>query len=48
MRWIGHRLHAEAELDIDPNTSLADAHRIAHDAEHQNSPTLCRNSTAHS
>jgi len=35
MRWIGHRLHADAELDIDPNLSLATAHRIAHDAEHQ-------------
>ncbi len=35
MRWIGHRLHADAELDIDPNTSLDDAHRIAHDAEHK-------------
>jgi len=35
MRWIGHRLHADAELDIDPNASLEDAHRIAHDAEHQ-------------
>ena len=35
MRWIGHRLHADAELDIDPSTSLEDAHRIAHDAEHQ-------------
>ncbi|MCB1263602.1 MAG: cation transporter [Mycobacterium sp.] len=34
MRWIGHRLHAEAELDIDPTTSVADAHRIAHEAEH--------------
>lgn len=34
MRWIGHRLHADAELDIDPATSLTDAHRIAHDAEH--------------
>ena len=34
MRWIGHRLHADAELDIDPDTSLTDAHRIAHDAEH--------------
>lgn len=34
MRWMGHRLHADAELDIDPATSLADAHRIAHDAEH--------------
>lgn len=35
MRWIGHRLHADAELDIDPSTSLEDAHRIAHDAEHE-------------
>lgn len=34
MRWIGHRLHAEAELDIAPSTTLADAHRIAHEAEH--------------
>ena len=34
MRWIGHRLHAEAELDIDPSTTIAEAHRIAHDAEH--------------
>lgn len=34
MRWIGHRLHADAELDIDPTVSLAEAHRIAHDAEH--------------
>lgn len=34
MRWIGHRLHADAELDIDPNTSLTAAHRIAHEAEH--------------
>jgi cation diffusion facilitator family transporter len=34
MRWIGHRMHADAELDIDPALSLAQAHRIAHDAEH--------------
>ncbi len=34
MRWIGHRIHADAELDIDPTTSLTDAHRIAHEAEH--------------
>ncbi|ADT97983.1 MULTISPECIES: cation diffusion facilitator family transporter [Mycolicibacterium] len=34
MRWVGHRLHADAELDIDPAVSLADAHRIAHEAEH--------------
>jgi cation diffusion facilitator family transporter len=34
MRWIGHRLHADAELDIDPATTLTRAHRIAHEAEH--------------
>ncbi|ORC04989.1 hypothetical protein B1T48_15740 [Mycobacterium persicum] len=34
MRWIGHRLHVDAELDIEPTLSLAAAHRIAHDAEH--------------
>ncbi len=35
LRWIGHRLHADAELDIDPTTTLAAAHRIAHEAEHE-------------
>jgi cation diffusion facilitator family transporter len=34
MRWIGHSLQAEAELDIDPAISLEQAHRLAHDAEH--------------
>ncbi|WP_418003512.1 cation diffusion facilitator family transporter [Mycobacterium sp. PDNC021] len=34
MRWMGHRLHADVELDLDPDLSLAQAHRIAHDAEH--------------
>lgn len=34
MRWIGHRLHADAELDIDPAISLSDAHQLAHHAEH--------------
>ncbi|TSD93775.1 cation transporter [Skermania sp. ID1734] len=34
MRWIGHRLRADAELDIDPQVSLGEGHRIAHDAEH--------------
>ena len=34
MRWIGHRLHAEAELSIDRTTSLEDAHALAHTAEH--------------
>ena len=31
MRWIGHRIHADAELDVDPTVSLTEAHRIAHD-----------------
>jgi cation diffusion facilitator family transporter len=35
MRWIGHRLHADAELDVDPDTTLDQAHRIAHRAEHE-------------
>lgn len=34
MRWIGHRLHADAELDIDPAITLSDAHQLAHHAEH--------------
>jgi cation diffusion facilitator family transporter len=35
MRWIGHRLHADAELDVDPALNLVQAHRIAHTAEHE-------------
>ncbi len=34
MRWIGHSLHAEADLDIDGQVNAAEAHRLAHDAEH--------------
>jgi cation diffusion facilitator family transporter len=34
MRWIGHRLHADAELDIACDTTLAEAHHMAHQAEH--------------
>jgi cation diffusion facilitator family transporter len=35
MRWVGHRLEADAELDVDPALSLADAHAVAHAAEHE-------------
>jgi len=35
MRWIGHEIHADADLDIDSNTSLAEAHQLAHSAEHE-------------
>ncbi len=35
MRWVGHAIHAEADLDIDPHSSLIEAHRLAHLAEHE-------------
>lgn len=35
LRWVGHSLTAEADIDVEPTLSLADAHRIAHDAEHR-------------
>jgi cation diffusion facilitator family transporter len=35
MRWIGHRLHAEADLVVGAELSLVEAHGIAHDAEHR-------------
>jgi divalent metal cation (Fe/Co/Zn/Cd) transporter len=34
MRWIGHQIHADAELDVDSSATLVDAHDIAHRAEH--------------
>ena len=33
MRWVGHELRADVELDIPETTSLAQAHLLAHDAE---------------
>ena len=35
MRWIGHHLHAEANLIVDDHLSLLQAHEVAADAEHQ-------------
>ena len=35
MRWVGHALIAEAELDVDHDLTLSQAHAIAHDAEHR-------------
>ena len=46
LRWIGHRLHADAELDVDPTLSLAAAHRIAHDSEHDLTHALPNLATA--
>jgi divalent metal cation (Fe/Co/Zn/Cd) transporter len=46
MRWIGHHLHADAELDIDPDMSLREAHQLAHTAEHTLTHAVPRLSTA--
>jgi cation diffusion facilitator family transporter len=35
VRWIGHRLHAEAEITLDGDLTLSAAHRIAEDARHR-------------
>lgn len=34
MRWVGLRLDADIELDVDPELTLRQAHAVAHDAEH--------------
>jgi cation diffusion facilitator family transporter len=33
IRWIGHTLRAEADITVEPNLSVADAHDLAHHAE---------------
>jgi len=33
LRWLGHTLHAEADILIDPQMSAGRAHQLAHDAE---------------
>jgi cation diffusion facilitator family transporter len=33
IRWIGHTLRAEADVTVDPNISLTQAHDLAHHAE---------------
>ncbi|MEH1015769.1 cation diffusion facilitator family transporter [Micromonospora sp. CPCC 206060] len=46
LRWIGHRLHAEADLVVDAGLSLIAAHEIAADAEHQLTHAVPRLTTA--
>jgi cation diffusion facilitator family transporter len=46
LRWIGHRLHAEAAIVVDADLSLLAAHEIAADAEHQLTHGVPRLSTA--
>jgi cation diffusion facilitator family transporter len=33
IRWIGHTLRAEADIEVDPDLTLTDAHDVAHHAE---------------
>lgn len=33
LRWIGHQLHVETSIEVDPDLSLTAAHDIAHHAE---------------
>lgn len=35
LRWVGHRLVAEADLEVDPQLTVGAAHTVAHDAEHR-------------
>jgi cation diffusion facilitator family transporter len=42
LRWVGHALLAESELDVDADLTLLQAHAIAHDAEHRLSDALPR------
>lgn len=46
LRWIGHRLHAEAAVVVDARLSLLAAHEIAADAEHQLTHHVPRLATA--
>jgi cation diffusion facilitator family transporter len=35
VRWIGHQLRAECEIEVDGDATVVAAHAIAHDAEHR-------------
>jgi cation diffusion facilitator family transporter len=35
VRWIGHQLHAECEITVADTATVADGHKIAHEAEHR-------------
>src|SRR5215207_460520 len=34
-RWLGHRLHAEVNVAVDPDLSVSEGHAIAHEVHHQ-------------
>jgi cation diffusion facilitator family transporter len=35
VRWLGHRLHAEVNIAVDPNLSVESGHEIAREVEHR-------------
>ena len=42
-RWVGHRVHADLHITVDPRLSVAEAHEIAHRVERslvEHVPTL--------
>ena len=45
MRWIGHRLHAEADVDVAPESTLTGAHDLAYRAQHRLARQLPRATT---
>jgi len=34
LRWIGHALHAELAITVDPELTVTEAHQLAHQVEH--------------
>lgn len=46
LRWIGHTLHAEVDLAVAPGVTVEQAHRTAHDAEHELTHAVPRLATA--
>ena len=34
-RWVGHRLHAEVNLAVDPGLSIVEAHSIGREVRHE-------------
>ncbi|HEY6423714.1 MAG TPA: cation diffusion facilitator family transporter [Pseudonocardiaceae bacterium] len=46
LRWIGHALHAEVDLTVSDQLTQAQAHDVAHNAEHQVSHGVARLTSA--
>jgi cation diffusion facilitator family transporter len=40
VRWLGHRLNAEVNVGVDPNLSVEEGHKIAHEVHNELSQEL--------